>query len=305
MPRCSPVSTLRQLSRFVLIPFFLAAAPALGGCSAPGGLGKGASSAELHTVTVVGHGEVHAKPDVARTNLGVEVTAPTVGEATKLSNARMTALIDALKNVGVAEKDIRTSNFSINFERTDQGMPMPMPMAMPMPMPVPTVAPAPPKPVGGSKVAPPAPPSPPVQPQPPPPRAPAGFYRVNNTVDVTLRDMSKIGIVLDTAVAAGANNVWGISFGLDSTDPLEAQAREKAVADARSRAQTLAKLQGLSLGAVVSVSEVVGVRSGPPVPMAARFSASMADSVPVSSGELSYSTEIEVVYSLGEGAAKE
>ena len=97
------MSTLQQFSRFVVIPFILAAAPALGGCSAPGGLAKGASSAELHTVTVVGHGEVHAKPDVARANLGVEVTAPTVEEATKLSSARMTALLEALKKVGIAE----------------------------------------------------------------------------------------------------------------------------------------------------------------------------------------------------------
>jgi hypothetical protein len=285
------VNTIRHFSRFIVIPFLLAAAPALVGCSAPVGLAKGASSADLHTVTVVGRGEVHAKPDVARANLGVEVTAPTVEEATKLSSARMAALLDALKKAGIAEKDIRTSNFSINFERVEPGMGIPQPE--------PTMAPMPQKSAGGSRPVSP----PPVLP--PPPRAHAGLYRVNNTVDVTLHDMSKIGPVLDTAVAAGANNVWGINFGLDSTDAVEAQAREKAVADARSRAQTLAKLQGLSLGPVVSVSEVVGPRSGPPWPMPMSFKASMGDGIPVSSGELSYSTEIEVVYSFGDGAAKE
>ncbi len=117
--------------------------------------------------------------------------------------------------------------------------------------------------------------------------------------------MSKIGPVLDTAVAAGANNVWGINFALDNTDAVGAQAREKAVADARSRAQSLAKLQGLSLGPVVSVSEVVGERSGPVRPMMMTFSAAASDGVPVSSGELSYSSQIEVVYSLGDSAAKE
>jgi hypothetical protein len=250
----------------------------------------------MHTVTVVGHGEVHAKPDVARANLGVEVTAPTVEEATKLSSARMTALLDALKKAGIAEKDIRTSNFSINFERVEPGMGIPQPE----PTVVAPVAPAPPKQVGGAKPAP-----LPVPLPLPPPRAHVGLYRVSNTVDVTLHDMSKIGPVLDTAVAAGANNIWGINFGFDKTDAVEAQAREKAVADARSRAQTLAKLQGLSLGPVVSVSEIVGARSGPPMPMPMSFKSSMADGIPVSSGELSYSTEIEVVYSFGEGAAKE
>ncbi len=284
------MSTLRQISRFVVIPFVLAAAPALGGCSAPVGMARGASSAELHTVTVVGHGETHAKPDMARANLGVEVTAPTVEEATRLSSARMSTLLDALKKVGIAEKDIRTSNFSINFERVEQGMGIPQPE--------PTVAPVQQKVGGGSRPVP-----PPVLP--PPPRALVGLYRVSNTVDVTLHDMSKIGPVLDKAVEAGANNVWGINFGLDKTDAVEAQAREKAVADARSRAQTLAKLQGISLGPVVSVSEVVGARSGPLLAAPMSFKSSMADSIPVSAGELSFSTEIEVVYSFGEGGSKE
>ncbi len=285
------MKAIRKLSRFALIPVLLAAAPALVGCSAPAGLAQGASSPQLHTVTVVGRGEVHAKPDVARANLGVEVTAPTVEEATKLSSARMSALLDALRKVGIADKDIRTSNFSINFERVEPGMGIPQPE--------PTMAPALPKQAGGAR------PAPLPVPLPPPPRAHVGLYRVSNTVDVTLHDMSKIGPVLDTAVAAGANNVWGINFGIDKTDAVEAQAREKAVADARSRAQTLAKLQGLSLGPVVSVSEVVGARSGPEMGMPMSFKSSMADGIPVSAGELSFSTQIEVVYSFGEAAAKE
>lgn len=280
------MKAIRHFSRFFIFPLLVAAAPALGGCSAPAGLAKGASSADLRTVTVVGHGEVRAKPDVARANLGVEVTAPTVEEATKLSSARMNALLDALKRVGIAEKDIRTSNFSINFERPDPGGGGQLPDSTPV------VAPS--RPAGGPAIAP-----------SPPPRPRAGLYHVNNTVDVTVHDMSKIGLVLDTAVASGANNIWGINLGLDSTEALEVQAREKAVANARSRAQALAKLQGVSLGPVVSVSEVVGARSMPPRPMPMSYGASMADGVPVSSGEIAYSTEIEVVYSLGDSAAKE
>ncbi len=303
------MNTTHLFNRLLVIPFLLAAAPALGGCSGQGGLAKGASSADLHTVTVVGHGEVHAKPDVARANLGVEVTAPTVEEATKLSNARMTSLLDALKRAGVAEKDVRTSNFSINYERYDSGAPIPLPEVAAPPVPVPAPPVAPPKAVGGAKhataAASAAPPAPVPLVPPSLPRARTGLYRVNNTVDVTIHDMSKIGPVLDTAVAAGANNVWGISFALDNTDALGPQAREKAVADARSRAESLAKLQGLSLGPVVSVSEVVGSRSGPPMPMPMMATATMSDGVPVSAGEISYSSQIEVVYSLGDSVAKE
>ena len=84
------------------------------------------------TITVVGRSEVASKPDVARANMGVEVGAPTVGEAMNLARTRMTSLMDALKKLGIAEKDIRTSNFSIHFERLYQE-PVPMPMSAPAP----------------------------------------------------------------------------------------------------------------------------------------------------------------------------
>jgi uncharacterized protein len=108
--------------------------------------------------------------------------------------------------------------------------------------------------------------------------------------------------VLDAAVAAGANNVWGVDFGLDKTDALEAQAREKAVADARARAQTLAKLQGVSLGGVVSLSEIVD-GPGMPIPIASMAKGAYNASTPMSPGEVALSTQVKVVYTLEDGAA--
>ena len=67
----------------------------------------------LRTITVVGEGKVSVRPDVAKANIGVVVTAPTVKEAVSRNRASMTAVLAALKRLGVAEKDILTSNYSI------------------------------------------------------------------------------------------------------------------------------------------------------------------------------------------------
>jgi uncharacterized protein YggE len=133
---------------------------------------------------------------------------------------------------------------------------------------------------------------------PPPQQARSGVYHVNNMVEVVIRDLEKVGPVLDAATAAGANNVGGVSFSIDETTAVEAKARELAVADAKKRAEALARLSGVALGPVVSVSEVVGF-SGPPgpMPMAARAAGSM-DQTPVSPGELTYSAQLQVVYTI-------
>lgn len=270
------------------------------------------ADADFHTITVLGRGEVSAKPDIARAQLGVEVTAPTVAEATRLAASRMTAIMGALRSSGIADKDTRTSNFSVSREQPQPGYPFPMPMPEMMPAPdAPSAPVAPPAPVRpGSKGAA-AAASPMILPAPgfaPPPRMvpPQGreFYRVSNTVEVTVRDLERVGPVIDAALAAGANNVWGVSFAVEKTDALEAQAREKASADAKARAEALAKQQGVSPAGVVSISEVFD-NGGPfPMPMAMAVSRDSSGSgTPMSPGEITFSTQVRVVYALAGGAA--
>ena len=232
------------------------------------------ADARTNVVTVLGKGEVSRKPDVARSTMGIAVTAPTVAEASRLANQQMTNLIAAIKKEGVADKDIQTANFSINFERHEP------------PQPVVMSAPAKPGSARHTAAAP----------------ARAGQYRVSNTVRVTIRDIEKAGRLLDAAVAAGANEVWGISFEIDKPEALEAEAREKAAQDARARAEALAKTQGRTLGEVVSVSENMG---GGPRPMYSMAKAEMASfDTPVAPGEVSVSTQLEVVYRLAKPSAK-
>jgi uncharacterized protein YggE len=264
--RFSQARVARAWPLFVIL---LAAVLVVSGC-APRAVAAPAAAAEttnpLRTITVVGRGEVKAKPDIATVNLGVEVTAPTVSEAMTEANARMETILAAMKALGIADKDIQTSNFSINFERREP------------------TAPAASEPTAGAKTG--------------STQVPSGFYRVNNMIQVTIRDLDKVGDVLDAAVEAGANNVWGVSFGLDNTEALEAQAREKAVADARSRAESLAKLNGVAMGDVISVSEVIGGGPSPMYAEAASFKGLGGGGAPVEPGELTFATQIQAVYGI-------
>jgi uncharacterized protein YggE len=80
-------------------------------------------------------------------------------------------------------------------------------------------------------------------------------YHVNNNVSVTIRDLAKVGAVLDAAIEAGANSIYGVSFSVAEPEKLEAEARGKAIANALAKAKELAQLNGVEVGAVVSVSD--------------------------------------------------
>lgn len=124
----------------------------------------------------------------------------------------------------------------------------------------------------------------------------ATVYHVNNMVQVTVRVLDKVSTVLDSAVSAGANNVWGVTFGLENTTTQESEARAKAIDDARIRAESLAKLSGVPLGSVVQVSEVISSGSIPMLGTAKAMGGGGGS--PVQSGELTYSTQIQVVYAI-------
>jgi uncharacterized protein YggE len=122
-------------------------------------------------------------------------------------------------------------------------------------------------------------------------------YHVSNDVALTIRDLAKTGAVLDAAVAAGANSAYGVSFDLADHTAINSQAREAAVNDAHSKALELAKLTGVQLGDVISISEVAGV--GGPQPMFKTMAAASANAPsPISPGELRVSLQLEIVYAI-------
>jgi uncharacterized protein YggE len=208
------------------------------------------------TVTVVGEGTVKIKPDVAQANIGVEVIRPTVKAASSGAKESMDAVLQALKEQGVDEKDIQTSGFSVWTER----------------------------PYG--------------------PEGPSSdelLYHVSNQVAVTIRDLETVGTVLDAAIEAGANNIYGVTFSLADPSQVESAAREKAVADAQTKAQELAALNDVKLGDVVSVSEVVGGGGGyyaGGIREAAVTAGLGGGGGPIAPGELELTLQLEIVYTV-------
>lgn len=89
-------------------------------------------------------------------------------------------------------------------------------------------------------------------------------YQVNQSMEVKVRDLSKVSNVLDGVVSAGANQINGLSFEIDNPEALKAEARGKAIADAKKKASELKNQVGISLGKIVNFSENTG---GYPMPI--------------------------------------
>lgn len=82
--------------------------------------------------------------------------------------------------------------------------------------------------------------------------------RISNRIHITIHDLQQIENVIDTAISNGANNIFGLQFGVSDNNALESEARINALADARSRAEEIATTLGVELGDVVSVVEYAG-----------------------------------------------
>ena len=122
-------------------------------------------------------------------------------------------------------------------------------------------------------------------------------YTARNVLTVRVRDLDRLGAILDAAASDGANTFEGISFGLAEPDPVNDEALRLAVADARRKAELLAGEAGVPLGDVRSI-DATGERAPRPMEMATARMAS--DSVPVARGELEISASVEMVFAIGE-----
>jgi hypothetical protein len=216
-----------------------------------------AGSGLPRTITVVGEGKVKVEPDIARTNIGVDVVRPTVKEASAANKEIIDGVLAALKEAGIAEEDIQTSGFSVYAERYGPNGPLPEDQVN---------------------------------------------YRVTNNVTVVVRDLSKVGDVLDAAIEAGANNIYGVEFALDDPNTVESEARKKAIADAKAKAAELAELNDVELGQVISVSEVIGNMGY----FAGNFSQAAAPALgggggpSIQPGQLNLVMQLQVVYEIAE-----
>ena len=202
-------------------------------------------------VSISGLGEVKTPPDMATISSGVVSEAVSAKDALAKNNAAMAAVIAALKNAGIAEEDIQTSDFSVS----------------------------------------------PKYPAYPAPQRIVG-YTISNQVTARVKNLKNLGPVLDTLVQSGSNQIGGIGFSIDDPQKALNEARKKAVADARAKAELYAEAAGVSLGRVVQISENTAIT--PPVPMM-RMAAQATDAaaaVPIAAGQQTVSATVSIVYEI-------
>ncbi|HOD04100.1 MAG TPA: SIMPL domain-containing protein, partial [Anaerolineaceae bacterium] len=121
------------------------------------------------------------------------------------------------------------------------------------------------------------------------------FFSVDNTVYVKVRELDKLGQILDAVVRAGANQINGISFDVENRTEAEAQARIAAIADARMKAEELAAAAGVTLGELQTASVY---NSGGAIPVYEGKGGYMsADaSVPMSAGQMQVTADASLTY---------
>lgn len=201
---------------------------------------------------VVGEGEAFLAPDMATLQLTVTREAESAREALNASSSAMQKVLEVLREEGVAERDLRTRQFNIQPRYRHPSRKQ-----------------------DGSQ----GPPS-------------IEGYQVSNSLEVRIREIDRVGAILDRAVTLGVNQDGQIALGnADPSDALDA-ARTAAVKDAMDRARTLAEAAGVELGKILQITE----QGGAPEPMPAMFrreamSASF-DSVPVATGENAYRVSV-------------
>jgi uncharacterized protein YggE len=118
-------------------------------------------------------------------------------------------------------------------------------------------------------------------------------YTATNAATVRVRDLAKLGSLLDQIVKAGANQIRGIDFDIADRARLMDELRRRAVADARAKANLYAAAAGVKLGPLVRLTE-----EGAPSPSPLRRKAMAAASVPVEAGELTLTMRVRMVWNL-------
>lgn len=123
-------------------------------------------------------------------------------------------------------------------------------------------------------------------------------YEVRNTVSVRVRDLSKLGDILDKAVTSGANQFNGLSFEVSDADQRLDEARKAAFADAKRKAQIYAESAGVSLGRITQIAENTANRPMPMMMRADFAEAKAAAPVPIAPGERELQVTVNVTFEL-------
>lgn len=215
----------------------------------------------MNTITVTGNGQATMPPDVARVSFTVQNTNPTVAKAQSATTEQTNKALALLKQQGVAETDIRTLAYTITPQYSYPNC-------------------------NGVTVCPPA---------------TIVAYQVAQTVQVTVRDLARVGDLLAGVGDLGVQNVSGPSFGLDDSTAGYAAARADAIAKAKAQAAVLSKQLGVRLSKIVNFYETTDGTDGP-MPLYGRGGGEMdvktASAPSVPAGENTYSATVSITYEI-------
>lgn len=123
-------------------------------------------------------------------------------------------------------------------------------------------------------------------------------YRVSNQLRVRVRDLSKLGALLDQLVLTGSNKISGISFGVDDSKKVINEARVEAIKDAITRAELYAKAAGVAVGKVLTIDE--GQMAIPRPMMYSALMEARSMDVPIATGEQDFSASVTVTFELND-----
>lgn len=197
---------------------------------------------------------VESAPDMVTFSTGVENSAPTASAALRANSSQVAKVINQIKSLGIAEKDIQTSgiNLSPEYEYVQATQ-----------------------------------------------RNRFKGYRVSNQVSVKMRDIEKLGTILDQVVASGATNINGPYFSIDDDSDVKKAARAAALANGKAQAESYARAAGYSGVRLLSVSEGVVGRPMPYAMMRQTANAEAMDaSVPVQPGQVGTSVMLSLQYEM-------
>lgn len=213
----------------------------------------------LSIIHVTGEGEIAVPPDIAAISVGVVRESQTARAALTANNNAMAKVLEAMKAQGINDKDLQTSGFNISPRYH-----------------------YPPREKGHQQK---------------PPKIVG--YTVSNNLSIRIRDLEKLGKIIDQVVTLGVNSGGNIKFMNDNPKAALKQARKAAMADAVNKGQTLADAAGVNLGRILEISE--NSHSPRPVTIARGQFVSesmMADAVPVASGENTYHVSVNVKWEI-------
>ena len=195
-------------------------------------IGRGTIASNILSVT--GTGAVFAVPDTGMFSFSVVETAKTIKEAQDKATKKINSAIDALKELGIAEKDIKTTGYNSYPKYEYQNAVCPMDAT-----------------AGASRVTLYCPPG----------KQTLTGYEVSQSITVKIRKTEEAGVVLAKMGSLGVSNMSGLDFVIDDPDAAQAEARDKAIQDAKEKAKVLAKSLGVRLVKIVNFEE--GNRGGP------------------------------------------